>query len=148
MVPLENTTNISNRGMKFINESGLYTLIARSNKPEARRFQRWVTSEVLPSIRKTGQYAIQKQTPSYAIEDPIERANISTFFLACEFSYQHLSLAFYRACYLCWKLFYKDRKRGIPPFSFKKILGYDSDKLQQQLIDETLNKSLLTKNLI
>lgn len=54
MVPLENTTNISNRGMKFINESGLYTLIARSNKPEARKFQRWVTSEVLPSIRKTG----------------------------------------------------------------------------------------------
>lgn len=72
--PLENTTNISNRGMKFINESGLYTLIARSNKPEARKFQRWVTSEVLPSIRKTGQYIIQKQTPSYAIEDPIERA--------------------------------------------------------------------------
>lgn len=77
-----------------------------------------------------------------------ERTNISTFFLACEFSYQHLSLAFYRACYLCWRLFYKDRKRGIPSFSFKKILGYDSDKLQQQLIDETLNKSLLTKNLI
>ena len=59
MVPLENTTNISNRGMKFINESGLYTLIARSNKPEARKFQRWVTSEVLPSIRKTGSYGLQ-----------------------------------------------------------------------------------------
>lgn len=59
MVPLENSTNISNRGMKFINESGLYTLIARSNKPEARRFQRWVTSEVLPSIRKTGSYGLQ-----------------------------------------------------------------------------------------
>ena len=57
--PLENTTNISNRGMKFINESGLYTLIARSNKPEARKFQRWVTSEVLPSIRKTGSYGLQ-----------------------------------------------------------------------------------------
>ena len=71
---LENPINVTNRGMKFINESGLYTLIARSNKPEARRFQRWVTSEVLPSIRKTGQYIIQKQTPSYAIEDPIERA--------------------------------------------------------------------------
>ena len=37
-------------------------------------------------------------------------------------------------------------ERGTLPFSFKKILGYDSDKLQQQLIDETLNKSLLTKN--
>lgn len=44
--------------MKFINESGLYTLIARSNKPEARKFQRWVTSEVLPSIRKTGGYGL------------------------------------------------------------------------------------------
>ena len=56
--PLENSTTISNRGMKFINESGLYTLIARSNKPEARKFQRWVTSEVLPSIRKTGGYGL------------------------------------------------------------------------------------------
>ena len=48
-----NSIKINNNGMIFINESGLYTLIARSNKPEARRFQRWVTSEVLPSIRKT-----------------------------------------------------------------------------------------------
>ena len=69
-----NSIKINNNGMKFLNESGLYTLIARSNKPEARKFQRWVTTEVLPSIRKTGQYIIQKQTPSYAIEDPIERA--------------------------------------------------------------------------
>ena len=57
---LDNSTSISNRGMKFINESGLYTLIARSNKPEARKFQRWVTSEVLPSIRKTGSYGLQQ----------------------------------------------------------------------------------------
>ena len=56
---LKNSTYVNPRGMKFINESGLYTLIARSNKPEARRFQRWVTSEVLPSIRKTGSYGLQ-----------------------------------------------------------------------------------------
>ena len=56
---LENPINVTNRGMKFINESGLYTLIARSNKPEARKFQRWVTSEVLSSIRKTGSYGLQ-----------------------------------------------------------------------------------------
>ena len=75
---LDNSTNISNRGMKFINESGLYTLIARSNKPEARKFQRWVTSEVLPSIRKTGSYNVQQQqlTPSYMIEDRIKRASV------------------------------------------------------------------------
>lgn len=43
--------------MTAISESGLYTLIMRSNKPEAKKFVRWVTHEVLPSIRKTGMYA-------------------------------------------------------------------------------------------
>lgn len=46
------------RVMWWINESGLYELIMRSDKPEARIFRRWVTSEVLPSIRKTGSYAV------------------------------------------------------------------------------------------
>jgi prophage antirepressor-like protein len=42
--------------MSVINESGLYTLILRSNKPAARPFRKWVTAEVLPAIRKTGSY--------------------------------------------------------------------------------------------
>ena len=42
----------------FISESGLYTLILRSNKPEAKKFKRWITHEVIPSIRKTGSYSI------------------------------------------------------------------------------------------
>jgi hypothetical protein len=41
-----------------INESGLYTLIIRSNKQEAKTFRRWITHEVLPSIRRTGSYAM------------------------------------------------------------------------------------------
>lgn len=40
----------------FINESGLYAVILRSDKPNAKRFRKWVTSEVLPAIRKTGSY--------------------------------------------------------------------------------------------
>lgn len=40
----------------IITESGLYTLVMRSNKPEAKRFRKWVTSEVLPTIRKHGAY--------------------------------------------------------------------------------------------
>jgi prophage antirepressor-like protein len=44
------------RDVTTISESGLYTLIMRSNKPEAKPFRRWVTHEVLPSIRKTGGY--------------------------------------------------------------------------------------------
>lgn len=44
--------------MTVINEAGLYTAILRSDKPEARNFKRWITHEVLPSIRKTGGYAM------------------------------------------------------------------------------------------
>lgn len=40
-----------------VNEAGLYNLILGSRKPEARRFKRWVTHEVLPAIRKHGIYA-------------------------------------------------------------------------------------------
>lgn len=53
----ENTTfEIPNRGMTIINESGLYSLILSSKLPTAKAFKRWVTSEVLPSIRKNGGY--------------------------------------------------------------------------------------------
>ena len=45
-----------NRKMTVINESGLYSLIMSSKLPNAKRFKRWVTGEVLPSIRKTGGY--------------------------------------------------------------------------------------------
>lgn len=43
--------------MSIISEAGLYSLILRSRKPEAKAFKRWVTHEVLPSIRKTGGYS-------------------------------------------------------------------------------------------
>ena len=46
-----------NREMTIINESGLYSLILSSKLPAAKKFKRWVTSEVLPSIRKTGSYS-------------------------------------------------------------------------------------------
>lgn len=46
------------RSMWLVNESGMYTLIIRSRKPEAKKFRKWVTGEVLPSIRKTGRYEI------------------------------------------------------------------------------------------
>lgn len=46
-----------NRGVTVISEPGLYSAILTSQKPDAKRFKRWVTHEVLPSIRKTGAYA-------------------------------------------------------------------------------------------
>ena len=42
--------------MSIVNEPGLYTLVLGSRKPEAKAFKRWVTHEVIPSIRKTGGY--------------------------------------------------------------------------------------------
>lgn len=50
------TLEIPNRGIVVINESGLYSLILSSKLPNAKRFKHWVTSEVLPTIRKTGSY--------------------------------------------------------------------------------------------
>lgn len=46
------------RTMRLISESGLYALIFKSRKPEAKTFRKWVTSEVLPAIRRTGGYAV------------------------------------------------------------------------------------------
>ncbi|MEZ7717768.1 BRO family protein [Leptotrichia wadei] len=46
----------------FTNESGLYTLILRSDKPEAKPFRKWITSEVIPAIRKTGKYEEKPMT--------------------------------------------------------------------------------------
>lgn len=53
----ENATfDIPNRGLTIINESGLYSLILSSKLPSAKAFKRWITHEVIPSIRKTGGY--------------------------------------------------------------------------------------------
>lgn len=48
--------------MTIINESGMYSLILSSKLPSAKRFKRWVTSEVLPAIRKTGSYSMTERT--------------------------------------------------------------------------------------
>lgn len=61
------STNAGARQVLIINEGGLYRLILRSTKPDAERFQDWVTDEMLPSIRRTGQYVappVVEQAPA------------------------------------------------------------------------------------
>lgn len=53
-----------NRNMTIINESGLYSLVLSSKLPSAKKFKRWVTSEVLPALRKTGQYQVKELSGS------------------------------------------------------------------------------------
>ena len=48
----------------FVNEDGLYDVILDSRKPEAKKFRKWITSEVLPAIRKTGGYISANENDS------------------------------------------------------------------------------------
>lgn len=58
--------NVPPRGLTIINESGMYSLIFGSKLESARRFKHWVTSEVLPSIRKTGSYSMKESNDGTA----------------------------------------------------------------------------------
>ena len=55
------------RDLICITESGLYSLVIRSRKPQAKSFRKWITSEVLPAIRKTGSYTVDRNS-EYKLE--------------------------------------------------------------------------------
>lgn len=63
-------TGVPNRGLCIVSEPGLYSLVLCSNKPEAKAFKRWITHDVIPSIRKTGKYSLS--LPDFS--DPAEAA--------------------------------------------------------------------------
>lgn len=58
-------TQFGVKDMWLVSESGLYSLIFQSRKPEAKKFRKWVTAEVLPSIRKKGYYGVKKTGGDY-----------------------------------------------------------------------------------
>lgn len=61
------------REMNLVSESGLYTLVIRSNKPQAKPFRRWVTHEVLPAIRRNGYYGAPPETVNQVIVERIDK---------------------------------------------------------------------------
>lgn len=63
--------NIPNRGLTAVNESGMFGLVLSSQLPNAKKFKHWVTSEVLPAIRKTGSYQ-SPQTPEERLKLAME----------------------------------------------------------------------------
>lgn len=66
------TPELGQRGSWLINESGLYSLILSSKLPNAKKFKRWVTSEVLPTLRKTGSYTKVPSDPRELLRLTIE----------------------------------------------------------------------------
>ena len=63
----------------FVNEDGLYDVILDSRKPEAKKFRKWITSEVLPSIRKTGSYSLKPKiaTPTADIIADVKETKLA-----------------------------------------------------------------------
>lgn len=83
--PVEsNSTSDNLKGIKItlINESALYRMIMRSNTEKAEEFQDWVTSEVLPSIRKTGSYKIPEKIPVPEVSSPKESMEVFMIYLS------------------------------------------------------------------
>lgn len=71
---LSNTEGRAGNGAQafnIINESGLYSLILTSRKPEAKKFKKWVTSEVLPAIRKNGKYEVASRESAETASLPV-----------------------------------------------------------------------------
>ena len=63
-----------NQQMATVSESGLYSLIFKSRKDEARKFRKWITNEVLPAIRKVGAYSVNKPVTEFPNPRPLEES--------------------------------------------------------------------------
>lgn len=62
---------VQHREMNIVSEPGLYTLVIRSNRPEAKAFKRWVTHEVLPAIRRTGRYSTDPERGDMTLSEAV-----------------------------------------------------------------------------
>lgn len=69
-----------NQKLTIISESGLYALVLRSRKPEARKFAKWVTAEVLPTIRKTGSYSAPSADAGELAKNAVGRGRFLLWF--------------------------------------------------------------------
>ena len=75
--------------MLIINESGLYSAILKSRKPEAKKFKKWVTSEVLPAIRKTGKYEAPKPVEKREYLTTSDMNNFKRLIYSCRHQLGH-----------------------------------------------------------
>lgn len=122
--------------MTMVNESGLYHLVLMSKKPEAKKFRKWVTEEVMPSIRKTGSYSISKTNMDIAIysDDPLERGKAIVAMLEEERAKQALIEA--RADKAEEAKAIAEKKADDLEEAFSRSIVSDKDKLYSTFIKE------------
>ena len=71
-------SNIDDKAV-MINESGLYDLVFESHKPEAKAFRRWIMTEVIPSIRKTGGYSMNPEKSELTAQQQLQKQHLHKF---------------------------------------------------------------------
>ena len=103
-------TNGGKQAMTAVTESGLYAMILKSRRPEAKRFRKWVTSEVLPAIRKNGHYEVSTASNTLSSEEQYEiRKAVKSRAKNSSIHYQTI----YNALYDYFKIAsYKDLTKG------------------------------------
>ena len=103
-------TNGGKQAMTAVTESGLYAMILKSRRPEAKRFRKWVTSEVLPAIRKNGHYEVTTASNTLSTEEQYEiRKAVKSRAKNSSIHYQTI----YNALYDYFKIAsYKDLTKG------------------------------------
>lgn len=107
----------------IINESGLYSLILTSRKPEAKKFKKWVTSEVLPAIRKTGRYEAPRiEMPALVSAAQLNRLSDTIWCMARAF-YMEGSVRHWLGKYAC-ALARVSRREHIPASLYPAVADF------------------------
>ncbi len=130
----------------LINESGLYSAILGSKKPEAKQFKRWVTNEVLPSIRKTGNYSISQNFQLPKLTNETEQiTELDNYFVATEKLISNLQNMKPIDLYRLDK--YVQRTRNFSPLKTFEI-NLDSQFFLPTELGKMINKSAVEVNLM
>lgn len=132
-------------GVKLVNEPGLYSLILRSRKPQAKEFKRWVTHEVLPTIRKTGAYidpasALAESVASGDIDALLELAQASV--TAAKEARAELKVARPKAALFDAAMAYEDQG-GMPLQNFARCLAAETGWKTRQLLQQFVKDGFL-----
>ncbi|MGB4967297.1 MAG: Bro-N domain-containing protein [Candidatus Saccharimonadales bacterium] len=130
-----------NQELSIINESGLYSLILTSRKPEAKKFKKWVTAEVLPAIRKTGRYEAPIPMPALVDGSQLSKLSNQIWLMARAF-YMEGSVRYWLGKYACARAGVS-RRDHIPASLYpevedflrsidRAVTAYREDRIQQE----------------
>ncbi len=131
--------------VSVINEPGLYSLILRSRKPQAKEFKRWVTHEVLPTIRKTGAYI----DPASALAESVASGDIDTLLELAQASVNaakearaELKVVRPKAALFDAAMAYEDQG-GMPLQNFARCLAAETGRKTRQLLQQFVTDGFL-----